>query len=114
MEYKLTVKDGYTEIKFDVPPDVDMLMSVNLIRSDHERILLDLSEGLRMDITGLNTLLATLSTRTLPETAVTAIVAIDNHEYGLSKIFQAYRENTGLKVMVFRSKAEAVKWLQYI
>ncbi|HVN82718.1 MAG TPA: hypothetical protein VMW38_27285 [Terriglobia bacterium] len=41
-----------------------------------------------------------------------AIVAPRDYIYGIARMWQAYSEGTGWITQVFRSKAEAVKWIE--
>jgi hypothetical protein len=111
MSYRLGLQDTFTEITFYEPPDLKTLLSVNELRDEHMRVLIDLSGGLAIDFSGLHDLLVELNERNLPKGATTAIYVLDNLGYGYSKVFEDYRTNVGLTVKVFRDRGEAIRWL---
>jgi hypothetical protein len=112
MTHHLTVHETYTEVSFDAPPGIEELASMHDLRAQHRHILLDLSGGSEVDINRMADLLATISDKNaVYEGLVTAILATDNLDYGLSQVFRDYRVSKGADIQVFREKNGAIAWL---
>lgn len=112
MGYKLTIQDeGFTEISFDHPAELQELLEIKDLRDEHKRVLIDLSIGSALDFSRVQELLKAHDDQPPRQDVVTAILAIDNLDYGLSRIFEQQRSDLGACISVFRDKAEAVAWL---
>ena len=46
------------------------------------------------------------------EPSVTAIVVPDDFSFGLARMYDAFREQEGVKSMVFRTESEAMDWFK--
>ena len=111
MAYQLIVHERYSELRFDLPPGIEEILGLNTLRLTHRRLLLDLSGGINIDINRLVELLTAIDKVDIPADIITAILADDNLDYGLSKIYQDYRSSLGGNVQVFRDKEDAGVWL---
>ena len=111
MDYQLIHRDGFVELTFKRPADLELLLQADVVRESYNRILVNLSPGLDMEVTDVHNLLVHLNDRPHPLDGITAILVVARLDYALSLIFEDSRNLQSRRVGVFKDREEAVKWL---
>ncbi len=112
--YSIEIEDGISVIRFSQTPElsdlkeiIDYLSKNNI----YERRLWDLNpHGLKLSKDDLVDI-AQYGKINFPAPSKLAIVALQDLSFGLSRLFEVYREEDQLKTMVFRDERKARDWL---
>jgi len=123
MPYSTEVIDGgkgILHVGRDTVSGEDLLISANHVLNMVKEglsptyALADLSEVVELSISAeeimLNASINTEISKYVPRVIV-AIVAPQDHVYGIARMWEAYAEETGWATRVFRNKSEALEWI---
>ncbi|MGI9328962.1 MAG: hypothetical protein ACR2PZ_27340 [Pseudomonadales bacterium] len=113
--YSISSREDYVLIAFDLPPDLPALreVAVDLIENfiESRQFLWDFSNGFALTPDEMREI-ADGAKKVAPRTSRrVAIVAPEDLNYGLLRIFEVYREKEGSQVKVFRNRELASEWI---
>ena len=112
--YSIETLQGITTVRFSAAPGVDALQNAIDDLANHHQSdlrLWDFSDsGLSLSNSQLEKL-AEYGKRRFTKPSRVAIVAPEDFTFGLSRIYEVYREEDKLQFKVFRTELEARQWL---
>jgi hypothetical protein len=117
--YTIRSEDGILQVTYLEPPLPEVILSsfheTVTNHPDSARRLFDLSCGVEaeFDREQIRRIAQTARELPKPESLRVAIVASDDLVYGLSRMYEAFREDPHTELRVFRSKADAAVWLSH-
>jgi len=112
--YFIEISDGITSITFTMNPELtEIIDAINeAFKTDQTHLRLwDLSAGLDLTNEQLKEIAEYAKIKWHTPSKV-ALVAPNDLSYGLLRMFEVYRGEEQHKIMVYRSKQEALKWLK--
>ena len=112
--FSVKLVDGITTIRFFKKPELaDAFAAIDEAAriDEHGLRLWDLSEGIDLPSSQLKQI-AEYGKNKLSTSAKVAIVAPQDLTFGLTRVYEVYREQEQLEYMVFRTEQEAINWLR--
>lgn len=113
-KYTIETSHGITTVRFSVEPGVeDLCNAIDNVAENHQSDLRlwDFSDsGLSFSNSQLEQV-AEYGKRKFTKSARVAILAPEDFTFGLSRIYEVYREEDKLQFKVFRTELEARHWL---
>lgn len=114
MSYSTETGDGLVIVRFDRKPgvaDIKAALSDPITQAFKHR-LYDFSGGLDLSADDIRHLADVSAGQQITPEKLAAVVAGDDMAFGLSRMFEVYREDAGTQARAFRDEAEALAWLQ--
>ena len=112
--YSIETSQGITTVRFSAAPGVEALKNAIDDLTDYHQSVLRLwdfsDSGLSLSNSQLEKL-AEYGKRRFTMPSRVAIVAPEDFTFGLSRIYEVYREEGKLQLKVFRTELEARHWL---
>ena len=113
--HSIEIKDGITHVSFHGTPDLqDFFDAVDeVLQHGHVRLRLwDLANGMELPTEKIRKLAEYAKLRFSAVHAKVAIVAPDDLSFGLTRVYDVYREDSNVEQMIFRNKEQAISWLK--
>ena len=113
MSFSLHTADGIATIRIDnrpTPADVEQMISNPQVQACKRRLYV-FSDGMDLSADDIRHL-ARFSANLEHRAEKIAAVVLDDVSFGLSRMFEVYREDEGTEARAFRDETEALQWLR--